>query len=152
MNKVLIVIIVVISAYLAYGSLSNEEDNTAIASEKSLDIQEEIVETPILEEVYDNKNTTIEGRYVLNITTETTETSQEFTFSSDGTFELSRQMISPNPALAGSIEGTYFITGNTINLVFPADRDKKTFSLDTADMTIKSETELEYGGYIARLD
>ena len=61
-------------------------------------------------------------------------------------------MISPNPALAGSIEGTYFIQGNTINLVFPADRDKKTFSLDTAEMTIKSETELEYGGYIARLD
>ena len=89
---------------------------------------------------------------MLNITTDTTETSQEFTFSSDGTFELSRQMISPNPALAGSIEGTYFIQGNTINLVFPADRDKKTFLLDTAEMTIKSETELEYGGYIARLD
>ncbi|NQY88452.1 MAG: hypothetical protein HRT51_12050 [Colwellia sp.] len=152
MNKVLIGIVVVISAYLAYGSLTNEEDNTAITAEKSLAIQEEIEETPVPEDVYENTGTTIDGRYVLNITTDTTETSQEFTFSSDGTFELSRQMISPNPALAGSIEGTYFIQGNTINLVFPADRDKKTFSLDTAEMTIKSETELEYGGYIARLD
>ena len=152
MNKVLIVIVVVISAYLGYNSLTNEEDSTSITSEKSLDNQEKKMDIPVPEEVYDNNSTTLDGRYVLNITTDTTETSQVFTFSSDGTFELSRQMISPNPALAGSIEGTYFITGNTINLVFPADRDKKTFSLDTADMTIKSETELEYGGHIAHLD
>lgn len=152
MNKVLIVIVVVISAYLAYGSLTNEEDSTPIASERSLDIKDEIEETPVPEEVYDNTSTTIEGRYVLNITTDTTETSQEFTFSSDGTFELSRQMINPNPALAGTIEGSYVIQGNIINLVFASDRDKDTFPVDTAEMTIKSETELEYGGFIARLD
>jgi len=152
MNKILIVIIVVISAYLAYGSLTNEEDSTPITSEKTVVNQEAIEQTPEPEEVYNNTSSTIDGRYVLNITTDTTETSQVFTFSSNGTFELSRQMISPNPALAGSIEGTYFIQGNIINLVFPADRDKKTFSLDTTEMTIKSETELEYGGYIAHLD
>jgi len=152
MNKILIVIIVVISAYLAYGSLTNEEDSTPITSEKTVVNQEAIEQTPEPEEVYNNTSSTIDGRYVLNITTDTTETSQVFTFSSNGTFELSRQMISPNPALAGSIEGTYFIQDNIINLVFPTDRDKKTFSLDTTEMTIKSETELEYGGYIAHLD
>jgi hypothetical protein len=152
MNKVLIVIIVVISAYLAYGSLSNEEESTPITSEKMVVNQEAIQQTPEPEELYENNGTTLDGRYVLNITTDTTETSQVFTFSSDGSFELSRQMISPNPALGGSIEGSYFITGNTVNLVFPTDRDKKVFSLDTADMTIKSETELEYGGSIAHRD
>ncbi|MCI2285029.1 hypothetical protein L3081_18585 [Colwellia sp. MSW7] len=91
----------------------------------------------------------LDGRYVLNITTETTETSQVFTFSSNGKFELNRQMISPNPDLAGTIEGTYFIKGNTVDLVFPAERDKMTFPVDTAEMTIKSETE--YGGLIASL-
>ncbi len=152
MNKALIAIIVVIAAYLAYGSLTNKENNTPVTSERNVVNQEASEEVPEPEEVYENKGTTIDGRYVLNITTDTTETSQVFTFSSNGTFELSRQMISPNPALAGSIEGTYFIQGNIINLVFPADRDKKTFSVDTAELTIKSETELEYSGYIARLD
>ena len=152
MNKVLIVIVVVITAYLAFGSLNSTDDNTKITPEKSLGSQEKIEEAPTPKEVYDNKNTTLDGRYILNITTDTSETSQVFTFSSDGTFELSRQMISPNPALAGSIEGTYFIQGNIVNLVFPVDRDKKTFTLDTADMIIKSETELEYGGFIAQRD
>jgi hypothetical protein len=152
MNKVLIVIIVVISAYLAYNSLNSAEDSTSITSEKSLDNKEIKMDIPAAEEVYDNNSTNLEGRYVLNITTDTTETSQVFTFSLNGTFELSRRMIRPNPALAGTIEGTYFIKGNTVHLVFPADRDKTTFSLDTTEMTIKSENELEYGGYIARLD
>ena len=157
MNKPLIVIIVVIAAYLGYNSLNNEENDTAttsetISSEKSLDSQEKIEDTPVPEDLYDNKNTTLDGRYVLNITTATTETSQVFTFSSNGTFELNRHMISPNPALSGNVAGTYSIKGNTIHLVFPAERDKKTFSVDTAEMTIKSETELEYGGFIARLD
>ena len=157
MNKALIVIIVVISTYLGYTSLTSEEESTgntpaSISSEKELANQKEIAVTPIAEVVYDNKNTTLDGRYVLNITTETTETSQVFSFSSNGTFELNRHMISPNPALSGSIEGTYFIKGNTVHLVFPADRDNKTFSVDTAEMTIKSESELEYGGFIARLD
>jgi len=152
MNKALIAIIVVISAYLGYQSLTNEEDNATMTSEQSVAKQEIIEEAPVVEEVYDNKDTTLDGRYVLNITTETTETSQVFTFSSNGTFELSRQMISPNPELAGSIEGTYFIKGNTVHLVFPAERDKKTFSVDTGEMTIKSETELEYGAFIATRD
>lgn len=157
MNKALIVIIVVISAYLGYTSINSEEDNTSIATEnnssaKELDNHKEIAVAPIAEVVYDNKNTTLDGHYVLNITTETTETSQVFSFSSNGTFKLNRHMISPNPALSGSIEGTYFIKGNTVHLVFPADRDNKTFSVDTAEMTIKSESELEYGGFIARLD
>jgi len=148
MKKVLIVIIVVLSAYLAFTSMNESE----VTSEESVGNQEIIQETPEPAEVYENNNSTIDGRYVLNITTETTETSQVFTFSSDETFELNRQMISPNPELTGTIEGTYFIKENTIHLVFPADRDKKTFSVDTAEMTIKSETELEYGGFIAHLD
>lgn len=155
MNKVLIVIIVIISAYLAYNSMSDTEENTSVTSStQRLDIKEQIKEAPVPEETYtyDNKSTSLDGRYILNITTETTETSQVFTFSSDGKFELSRQMISPDPSLAGSIEGTYFIKGNTVHLVFPADRDKKTFTVDTAEMTIKSETELEYSGFIAKLD
>lgn len=160
MNKVLIAIGVILSAYLIYSSLNSEEDNTPVANEKLMVEQQEVVsksgviesfdEEP--EEVYDNKSSTIEGRYILNITTDTTETSQVFDFSSNGTFDLNRKMISPNPALAGSISGTYAIKGNIINLIFPADRDKDTFSVDTAEMIIKSETELEYGGFIAVLD
>ena len=155
MNKVLIVVIVIISAYLAYNSMSETEVTTTnTTTNQRLDIQEQIKETPVPEETYtyDNKSTTLDGRYVLNITTETTETSQVFTFSKNGKFELNRQMISPDPALAGSTEGTYFIKGNIVHLVFPADRDKKTFTVDTAEMVIKSETELEYSGFIAKLD
>jgi len=152
MNKVLIGIGVVLSAYLIYISVNNEEDNIPIASETFLENQENVESTLVPEVVYNNKSTTIDGRYVLNITTDTTETSQVFTFSSDGTFKLSRNMISPNPALAGTVEGSYTITGNTIDLVFPADRDKKTFSVDTAQMTIKSDTEIEYSSFIAVLD
>lgn len=154
MNKALIVIIVIISAYLAYDAVNSKVETAPITLVKSKDIQEQVKETPVPEDTYtyDNKSTTLDGRYVLNITTETTETSQVFTFTKNGKFELSRQMISPDPALAGSIEGTYFIKGNTVHLVFPVDRDKKTFTVDTAEMTIKSETELEYSGFIARLD
>ena len=154
MNKALIVIIVIISAYLAYDAVNSKEETAPITSVKSKDIQEQVKEPPVPEETYtyDNKSTTLDGRYVLNITTETTETSQVFTFSKNGKFELNRQMISPNPELAGSVEGTYFIKGNTVHLVFPTDRDKKTFTVDTAEMVIKSETELEYSGFIAKLD
>jgi len=152
MKKVLIIIIVVLSAYLAFTSINNSEDSSTVTPEEAVNTKGNIKQIIEPEEVYDNKNTTLDGRYVLNITTETTETSQVFTFYSDETFELSRQMISPNPALSGSIAGTYFIKGNIIHLVFPADRDKKTFSVDTSEMTIKSETELEYGGYIAHRD
>ena len=154
MNKALIVIIVVIAAYLGYNSLSNEEGTTSenISSNKSLGNQEAIKDTAIPEEVYNNESTTLDGRYILNITTDLAESSQVFAFSSNGSFELSRSMISPNPALAGSIEGTYFIKGNTVHLVFPVDRDKKTFPVDTAEMTVMSETELKYGHFIARRD
>jgi len=157
MNKALIVIIVVISAYLGYTSINSEEDNASITSEKvspvkEVNVQEKIVVTPVPENLYDNKKTTLDGRYILNITTKTTETSQVFAFSSNGTFKLNRHMISPNPAISGSIEGTYSITGNTINLVFPAVRDMEAFPVDTATMKIKSETELQYGNFIAILD
>jgi hypothetical protein len=160
MNKVLIAIGVILSAYLIYSSLNSDDDNTPVATETFIDDQEDVVSTSgavetfveEAEDVYDNKSTTIDGRYVLNITTDTTETSQVFDFSSNGTFALNRKMISPNPALAGSVEGTYTIKGNIINLVFPDVRDKDTFSVDTAEMIIKSETELEYGGFIAVLD
>jgi hypothetical protein len=156
MNKVLIGIGIILSAYLIYSAVNSDDESTAITSEKVLDKQEITQNAAVIEEVvedvYDNKSATIEGRYILNITTDTTETSQVFDFNSNGTFELNRKMISPNPALAGNIEGTYTITGNTINLVFPANRDKDTFSVDTAEMKIKSETELEYGGFIAVLD
>ena len=108
MNKTLIVIIVVISAYLGYTSLTSEEDNSSNTSEKvtsakEANVQEKIVVSPVTEDLYDNKKTTLDGRYVLNITTETTETSQVFKFSSDGTFALNRHMISPNPALSGNV-------------------------------------------------
>lgn len=156
MNKVLIGIGIILSAYLIYNAVSSEDESAAITSEKVLDKQDIIENTAVIEEVvedvYDNQSATIDGSYILNITTDTTETSQVFDFSSNGTFALNRKMISPNPELAGSVKGTYTITGNTINLVFPANRDKKTFSVDTAEMTIKSETELEYGGFIAVLD
>ena len=149
MNKILIGVIVVIAGYLAFTSISNEKENT---TENTIVKQEKIEEIPVPENTYKNEKMTLDGTYILNITTDTTETSQVFTFSSDGTFELNRKMINPNPALAGSIQGTYFIQNNTVNLVFPADRDKKTFAVDTAEMTIISETELEYSGYIASLD
>jgi hypothetical protein len=160
MNKILIGIGVVLSAYLIYSSINNEEDITTVASETVSDNQEitkvdnqEITnETLVPEEVYDNNSTTIDGRYILNINTDTTKTSQVFTFSSNGTFELTRSMLSPNPALGGSVEGSYKVTGNTIDLLFPADRDKKAFSVDTAKMTIRSETEIAYNGFIAVLD
>jgi hypothetical protein len=160
MNKILIGIGVVLSAYLIYSSINNEEDITTVASETvsdnqeitKVDNQENTNETPVPEEVYDNNSTTIDGRYILNITTDTTKTSQVFTFSSNGTFELTRSMISPNPALGGSVEGSYKVTGNTIDLIFSVERDKETFPVDTGIMTIKSESELEYGGHIAVLD
>lgn len=154
MNKILIGIGVVLSAYLIYSSMDNEEGKAPAVSETVISNQENVADTFVAEpeDVYDNKSATIEGRYVLNITTDTTETSQVFIFNSNRTFELNRSMISPNPALAGEIVGTYTIVGNTINLVFPDDRDKDTFSVDTAEMIIKSETELEYGGFIAHLD
>ena len=132
MNKVLIAVGVILSAYLIYSAVNGEEDSTPVATEERMDEQQEVVSNSGViesfeqepEEVYDNKSTTIEGRYILNITTSTTETSQVFDFSSNGTFALNRKMISPNPALAGSIEGTYAIKGNIIKLVFPTDRDK----------------------------
>lgn len=154
MNRILIIIIAVIGGYLAFTSFNNEETSTPIATEASLNTQDEVehITETVAKEVYDNKNTTLDGRYLLNITTETSETSQVFNFSSNGSFELSRQMIRPNPEQGGSIEGTYFIQGNTVHLVFPVDRDKKTFPLDTAEMTVLSETELKYGNSIAVLD
>ena len=156
MNKILIGMGVLLSAYLIYTSVNNEEDTAPIALEKSMNEQVKSEDTMVaveqIEDVYDNTSATIEGRYVLNITTDTTETSQVFIFNSNRTFELNRSMISPNPALAGDIVGTYTIVGNIIKLVFPDDRDKDTFSVDTAEMIIKSETELEYSGFIAHLD
>jgi hypothetical protein len=161
MNKVIIAIGVILSAYLIYSSLNSGEENTPVTAEKLMDEQQDAVsntsnviesfdEEP--EVVYDNKSSTIEGRYILNITTDTTETSQVFEFSSNGTFDLNRKMISPNPALGGTIEGTYTIKGNIINLIFSPDRNKDLFPVDTGTMTIKSDTELAYGSYIAVLD
>jgi hypothetical protein len=154
MNRILIIIIVVIGGYLAFTSLNSEETSVPVTAKTSLNTQDEIehIKEAVTEDVYDNKNTTLDGRYLLNITTETSETSQVFDFSSNGSFELSRQMIRPNPEVGGSIEGTYFIQGNTVHLVFPVDRDKKAFPLDTAEMTVISETELKYGNSIAVLD
>ena len=158
MNKILIAVGIILSAYLIYSSINSNDNVSDVSNENPVIEQPSKAETPsqmveeIVEEVYDNKRRTLDGRYVLNITTETTETSQVFDFASNGTFTLSRKMISPDPSLAGTIIGTYTIKGNIINLAFPAERDKKTFSVDTAEMTIKSDTEIEYGGFIAYLD
>ena len=157
MNKILIAVGIIVSAYLIYSSMNSNDNNAKDTIETSTpESQTESVSSPqqveeIVEDVYDNKRKTLDGRYVLNISTETTETSQVFDFSTNGSFTLSRKMISPDPSLAGTVIGTYTIKGNTIHLSFPAERDKKTFSVDTAGMTIKSESEIEYGGFIAFL-
>ena len=53
-------------------------------------------------------------------------------------------MVRPFAGLRVEISGSYTIENNDIKLVFPQERDKKAFPVDTAKLEIKTNDELVY--------
>ena len=152
MNKALIVIIVVISAYLIYGSFSNDEkvslEEVATVDKNALDI----ADVPVTKEpAFENKSASLDGVYSLYIKSDLAETNQEFVFQPDGTFTLRRYVLEPKDDGRDVItNGTYTIEKNKVNLIFRENRDIDVFPEQLIILTIKRNGNLVYGVYEVR--
>jgi hypothetical protein len=154
MNKVLIAIGVILSAYLIYTSVSsddkNEVDLEAVA-------KVETVVTKSNDEIVDNyadsDNDTeyLDGKYSLYYVTEMAETDQVYTFSEDKTFELTREIVVPASHNNEQVsKGTYEIVKNEVVLKFEKERNRKYFPEDVIELKMLKDGNLEYDTLIVK--
>ena len=149
MNKSLTVFTVLLAGYLAYGAFTDNknEEITKQSEQAQVNSNSDLnsdLNSETIDEVELYTEQFIEGTFVLTINTDTAESTQHFTFYKDGNFTLTREMVRPFAGLRGEISGSYTIENNDIKLVFPQERDKKAFPVDTAKLEIKTNDELVY--------
>ena len=150
MNKIVIGIGVVLSAYLIYTSVNNEEGEAPVSSEKMIENQEITEDTPVLEEVipYVNTEEYLDSRYSLLIESDLAKTNQEFTFTSDYNFELRRYVIVPEDDQRDSTTtGTYSMKKNEVTLTFELERDLDVFIEDIIILNMRRNGNLQYGPF-----
>lgn len=148
MNKVIIAIGVVLSAYLIYTAVSNDDQNE-VDLEAVAKI-ETIVTKPneeIVDEYADSDNDTeyLDGKYSLYYVTDVAETEQVYTFSKDKTFELSREIVVPASHKNEQVsKGTYEIIKNEVVLKFEEERNKKVFPENVITLKMLKDGNLKY--------
>jgi len=149
MKKVLIIIIVVISAYLAYGSFSNDE-NVDLGATAKIVTKTILKDDPIddkLEALVDPETQIefLDGIYSLYYVTDIAETKQEFTLYPDNTFILTRKIVVPkndNRDFASS--GSYVINKNEVVLTFIEDRKRNFFPENVIRLKMLKDGNLKY--------
>jgi hypothetical protein len=147
MNRILIIIIAVVSAYLIYGSLSEDEkvDTEAVAK---IETQVILKDTPEIDEDLidpDSGIETLDGVYSAKIITNAAETIQEYTFNSNSTFEVDRRIVVPaNDRRSFIAKGTYEIVKNEVILTLNEDRNVKFFPKSKMTVKILKDDNLKY--------
>lgn len=149
MNKALIVIIVVISAYLIYGSFSNDEkvDLGAVAKvETKSRLKDKPVE--VIEDELTNTDDTIkhlDGIYSLYFVTDIAETEQEFIFYPDNTFKLTRRIVVPADDHRDFMtKGSYAIIKNEVVMALEESRNTKFFPKSEMRLKMLKDGNLKF--------
>lgn len=157
MNKVIIAIGVILSAYLIYTSVSNDDQNEvdleAVAKIETVTTTKSKANQETLEEYADEDNGTeyLEGKYSLYYVTDIAETNQVYTFTEDNTFELTRKIVVPaNDKRAEISKGTYEIVKNEVLLTFEDERNKKFFPENRITLKMLKDGNLEYDTLIVK--
>jgi hypothetical protein len=146
MNKILIGIGVILSAYLIYTAVSNDEDTSPVLSEKTKETRD-IVEEPEIA-AYVNTDKYLDDSYSLVLETKLATTNQTYTFNRDMTFELRRYVVEPkNDPRDSTTSGTYSIDKNTVALTFKLQRDLEIFPEDVIMLKIIRNGNLKYGNF-----
>ena len=148
MNRILIIIIAVISAYLIYGSFSEDEkvdlEQVVVVKETNLPITTEL-DDPSFENSEENLNES----YTLSIKSDLGETNQELDLNSDNTFQFRRYVILPKSDKRDTTAtGTYSIVKNDITLNFDSNRDVDVFPENVITLKMKKNGNLKYGIFI----
>jgi hypothetical protein len=147
MNRILIIIIAVVSAYLIYGSFSEDEklDTEAVAK---IETKVTLKDTPEIDEDLADPNSgmkTLDGVYSAKMITNAAETVQEYSFDSDGTFEVDRRIVVPaNDRRSFIAKGTYEIVKNEVILTLNEDRNVKFFPKSVMTLKLLKDDNLKY--------
>lgn len=158
MNKILLPFVILLSAYLAFTSLTSTDEEKPVVA-KNLPIVES--QKPVIPTMTVDENNPVKG-FLLNteqysfefgtysgsISTDTLEANISVTLNEDGTYRHSRFMKKPTPNLNGMVEGQYKVEGNYISVLFPEDRDLSIFSSKQAEFKVEKNGTLTTGGYV----
>ncbi|WP_339722879.1 hypothetical protein [uncultured Paraglaciecola sp.] len=144
MNKVLIGLGIILSAYLIYSAVSNEDTESNITTtEQNIEVKEK-------QEMYeeyqlsDDDQAGVYGTYAIIVENEKMAAKQVYTLNSDGTFDHTRTMSRPKD-LSGNSTGSYVLNKNLITLTFAEDRDTTVFPLQIIEMALLKNGNLKSG-------
>ena len=155
MNKILIAIGVILSAYLIYTSVSKDDevDLEAVAKIETVSTTKDNSDIQELDELADpdQKTDFLDGSYSLYIATDIAETEQVFSFAENNTFELSRKIVVPtNDKRAEVSKGTYEVIKNEVVLKFEEERDLKVFPENMITLKMLKDGNLKYNTLVVK--
>lgn len=148
-RNILIVVVCLLSAYLIYGSFSDEEEvdlKTVVKIETVSKLKDQPVEVtdPDLMDT-DEKIASLNGIYSLYLVSNVAETKQEYVMHPDNTFEISREIVVPtNDGRKFFASGTYSIIKNEVALTLDQERNRNFFPDNVIRLKMLKNGNLKY--------